>query len=164
MSEFTKSAARLDQLAEDYRITGLSIKCANAELVEIIVGISTRIQQEPRRNEDHARELRATVGDTANRSPIVRKMAAQELERLEAVTPKITPEERQMFRERMDEANAAVSEMKQLELRLTTARRELRQQIDEDFKLLKIYPLDAQLLSRNIEDKQAEFLKRFGEG
>ncbi|MCD8069076.1 MAG: hypothetical protein LUE87_09360 [Lachnospiraceae bacterium] len=164
MSEFTKCAARLDQLAEDYRITGLSIKCANSELVEIMVGVSTRLRQEQRRNEDRAKELRATIADTANRSAIVRKMAAQELERLEAVTPKITPEERQMFQEKIDEADSTLKDMKKIEQDLRNTRAEIKRRLEEDFTLLKLYPLDVQLLSRNIEDKQAEFSKRFGEG
>lgn len=162
MSKFLDTARRLEQLADDYKLTALSIKAANGELVEIMVGVSTRLQQEQRRNEEHARELKATIADTVNRSAIVRKMAQGELERLEAEAQVITPEERLMFVDKLNEANAALADMRKIEKQLTTTRAELKRQLDADFQLSRISPLDALILSRNIEDKREEFERRFG--
>lgn len=161
MSKFLENAKRLDQLASDYRLTDLSVEVAKKEAAEILDAIGERIEQEQAHNEERRAELQTAVDDKS-RSEVVRKMAGLELERLEGLTPTVTQEERALFAEKINEANAALSELRKIESQLTAARSALKKQIDEDFKLSVLSPVDALLFSRRIEGVQERFERSFG--
>lgn len=158
---FIESAKGLVQLADDYKLTGLSIRASKNEAAEILDAVTARIQQEQAHNEERHAELQAAIDDKA-RSEVVRKMAGLELERLEGLTPTVTQEERALFAEKINEANAALSELRKIESQLTAARSALKKQIDEDFKLSVLSPVDALLFSRRIEGVQERFERSFG--
>lgn len=99
MSKFLENAKQLDKLADDYKLTCLSIRASKGEAAEIMAAVGERIQQEQAHNEEHRAELQAAVDDKS-RSEVVRKMAALELERLEGLTPTVTQEERALFAEK----------------------------------------------------------------
>lgn len=162
MSQFLENAKQLDQLAEDYRLTALSIKVAKDEATEILDAMTARIEQEQAHNEERRTELQTAVNDKS-RSDVVRKMAGLELDRLEGLTPTVTLEERALFAEKINEANAAISELKKIESQLAAARSDLKRRIDEDFRLSNLSKLDALLLSRHVEAVQEKFTHRFGE-
>ncbi|MCD8051278.1 MAG: hypothetical protein LUE89_06325 [Clostridiales bacterium] len=161
MSKFLEDAKQLDQLASDYRLTALSVDVAKKEAAEILDAISARIQQEQAHNEERRAELQAAVDDKS-RSEVVRKMAGLELERLEGTTPTVTQEERALFAEKINEANAALSELRKIGSQLTAARSALKRQVDEDFKLSSLSKFDALLLSRHVEGVQERFERSFG--
>lgn len=161
MSKFLENAKQLDQLADDYRLTALSVKVAKGEAAEILDAITARIQQEQAHNEERRAELQTATEDKS-RSQTVRKVAALELERLEGLTPTVTQEERALFAEKINEANAALSELRKYEKQLTAARSDLKRRIDEDFKLSALSKFDALLLSRHVEGVQERFERSFG--
>lgn len=163
MSEFTKSAARLDQLAEDYKTAALSCKLANSEAVETMVAISTRLQEEQKRTDERIGELEATINNVANRSATVRKMATLELERQKAYKPTITAEERKAFEEKAAEFEQALSDMRKIKVQLQETRASVKRQIEEEFKISVIYPTDTESLSNTLASLQDEFVRRFGE-
>lgn len=136
---FIESAKGLVQLADDYKLTGLSIRASKNEAAEILDAITARIQQEQAHNEERRAELQAATEDT-NRSQTVRKVAVLELERLEGTTPTATQEERALFAEKINEANTALSELRKIESQLSAARSALKKQIDEDFKPSNLSP------------------------
>lgn len=104
-----KEFERLEQISIDYEVCFLAIRAAQTEGRELIAAIQDRIAGERERDQARAEELMAQFSDKS-RSETVRKIAAQELERLQRATYHETVEERAALEECTRELDKSLSD------------------------------------------------------
>lgn len=120
---------RLEQLSEDYEICFLAIRAAQTEGRDLLAAIQARIASERDRDQARADELKAQLSDKS-RSETVRRIAAQELERLQRTEYHETAEERAAFEECTKELDKALLDAEKTKRELADALRAAKAAIE----------------------------------
>ena len=106
-----KEFEHLEQMAADFAATLAAFDAARKETDDIISATAARQELERELTAARVAELTKTAGDTA-RSVTVRRVAAAELERIEAQKIGTTPEERAAVAELLEQQEVALRDMR----------------------------------------------------
>lgn len=101
---------RVQSLKEDFDIAMLAYRAAHDDAKDITAAVQERIESDKEQTSERLSVLRDTLEDET-RAATVRRMAEQEIKRLEAQTFEPTEEERAGFDAAIEEAAGAVRDM-----------------------------------------------------
>jgi len=120
---------RVEQLSEDYEICFLAFRAAEREGVDLLNAIRSRITAEQESDKARADELRKQSADSS-RSETVRRVAAQELERLQTVEYHVTEIEWNALDEISQELSKSLSDAARIREELNDALNAARTALD----------------------------------